>query len=92
MMPAKDRRRTPRFQAKPGDKLAYGATSADIRDLSLEGVLSSTPIRFRLGRNFSLPFGPAIRTSCWRELSGAASTRKAWELNLRKSPPSPCDD
>lgn len=38
MMPSKDRRCTPRFQAKPGDRLTYGATSADIRDLSLDGV------------------------------------------------------
>ena len=43
MMPQKDRRRTPRFQAKPGDRLTYGVTSADIRDLSVEGVFVFDP-------------------------------------------------
>jgi len=33
-----DRRATPRFQPKPGNRITYGATSTVIRDLSLEGV------------------------------------------------------
>jgi hypothetical protein len=33
-----DRRATPRFQAKPEDHITYGATSAVVRDLSLEGI------------------------------------------------------
>jgi hypothetical protein len=33
-----DRRASQRFQAKPGNRLTYGATAADIRDLSMEGV------------------------------------------------------
>jgi PilZ domain len=37
-MPPKERRATPRFQPKPGSHITYGATSAVIRDLSLEGV------------------------------------------------------
>ena len=37
-MPSIDRRATPRFQPKPGNQITYGATSAPIRDLSLEGV------------------------------------------------------
>jgi len=37
-MSAKDRRATQRFQAKPGNHIIYAATSAVIRDLSLEGV------------------------------------------------------
>ena len=37
-MPLKDRRATPRFQAKPENHITYGERSAPIRDLSLEGV------------------------------------------------------
>jgi hypothetical protein len=37
-MSPKDRRATPRFEPKQGNQIAYGATSALIRDLSLEGV------------------------------------------------------
>jgi hypothetical protein len=37
-MSPKDRRATPRFQPKPENRIIYGATSATIRDLSLEGV------------------------------------------------------
>jgi PilZ domain len=37
-MSPKDRRATPRFLAKPGNKITYGVKSAAIRDLSLEGV------------------------------------------------------
>jgi hypothetical protein len=37
-MPSIDRRATPRFQPKPGNHITYGERSADIRDLSLEGV------------------------------------------------------
>jgi hypothetical protein len=37
-MSAKDRRAAQRFQPKPGNHITYAATSAVIRDLSLEGV------------------------------------------------------
>jgi hypothetical protein len=37
-MSAKDRRATQRFQPKQGNHITYAATSAVIRDLSLEGV------------------------------------------------------
>ena len=37
-MSTKDRRATQRFQPKPGNHIIYAATSAVIRDLSLEGV------------------------------------------------------
>jgi len=37
-MSSKDRRATQRFQPKSGNHIAYAATSAVIRDLSLEGV------------------------------------------------------
>ena len=37
-MSTKDRRATQRFQPKPGSRISYAATSAVIRDLSLEGV------------------------------------------------------
>ncbi len=43
MMPSTDRRATPRFQAKPGSKFTYGLASADIRDVSLEGVFVLDP-------------------------------------------------
>jgi hypothetical protein len=33
-----DRRATPRFQAKQGSQIVYGANPTTIRDLSLEGV------------------------------------------------------
>ena len=38
MTPPTDRRATPRFQAKQESKFSYGATSSNIRDLSLEGA------------------------------------------------------
>ena len=37
-MSAKDRRATQRFQPKSGNHITYAATSAVIRDLSLDGV------------------------------------------------------
>jgi len=37
-MSTKDRRAMQRFQPKPGSRISYAATSAVIRDLSLEGV------------------------------------------------------
>jgi hypothetical protein len=42
-MSQKDRRATQRFQAKPENRVIYGATSAVIRDLSLEGVFVFDP-------------------------------------------------
>jgi PilZ domain len=42
-MPSKDRRATPRFQAKPENCITYGDRSAPIRDLSLEGVFVLDP-------------------------------------------------
>jgi len=42
-MPIKDRRATPRFQAKPENHITYGDRSAPIRDLSLEGVFVLDP-------------------------------------------------
>ena len=42
-MPSKDRRATPRFQAKPENRIIYGDRSAPIRDLSLEGVFVLDP-------------------------------------------------
>jgi hypothetical protein len=38
MASQKDRRATQRFKPKPGNRLTYGATTGEIRDLSLEGV------------------------------------------------------
>ena len=38
MTPPADRRATPRFQAKQGNQIVYGANPTAIRDLSLEGV------------------------------------------------------
>jgi hypothetical protein len=38
-----DRRCTQRFQPKPGNRLIYGVTDADIRDLSLDGVFVFDP-------------------------------------------------
>lgn len=43
MTSPKDRRATPRFQAKPGSQISYGATAAVVRDLSLEGVFVADP-------------------------------------------------
>ncbi len=43
IMPPKDRRATPRFQAKPENRITYGERSAPIRDLSLEGVFVLDP-------------------------------------------------
>jgi PilZ domain-containing protein len=42
-MAIKDRRATPRFQAKPENHITYGDRSAPIRDLSLEGVFVLDP-------------------------------------------------
>jgi PilZ domain-containing protein len=42
-MPSKDRRTTPRFQAKPENKITYGERSAPVRDLSLEGIFVLDP-------------------------------------------------
>lgn len=42
-MPQKDRRATQRFLPKPENRVNYGATSAVIRDLSLEGVFVFDP-------------------------------------------------
>ncbi len=42
-MSPKERRATPRFQPKPEDHIAYGESSAVIRDLSLEGVFVLDP-------------------------------------------------
>jgi hypothetical protein len=42
-MPTKDRRATPRFQAKPENTIRYGDRSAPIRDLSIEGVFVLDP-------------------------------------------------
>jgi hypothetical protein len=42
-MSSKDRRATPRFQAKPENYITYGDRSAPIRDLSLEGVFVLDP-------------------------------------------------
>jgi hypothetical protein len=42
-MPPKDRRATPRFQAKPENHITYGDRSAPIRDLSLEGIFVLDP-------------------------------------------------
>ena len=43
MTTSNDRRPNQRFQAKPGNRIIYGATSADIRDLSVDGVFVSDP-------------------------------------------------
>jgi PilZ domain len=43
MKDSTDRRATQRFQAKPGNRIIYGATAADIRDLSLDGVFVLDP-------------------------------------------------
>lgn len=42
-MPPKDRRSTPRFQAKAENSITYGERSAPIRDLSMEGVFVFDP-------------------------------------------------
>jgi hypothetical protein len=42
-MPPKDRRATPRFQAKPENHVIYGDRSAPIRDLSENGVFVLDP-------------------------------------------------
>ena len=42
-MPLKERRSTPRFQAKPENRIIYGDRSAPIRDLSLDGVFALDP-------------------------------------------------
>jgi hypothetical protein len=42
-MPPKDRRASPRFQAKPENRITYGDRSAPIRDLSLDGVFVLDP-------------------------------------------------
>jgi hypothetical protein len=43
MTASNDRRATQRFQAKPGNRIIYGATSADIRNLSVDGVFVFDP-------------------------------------------------
>jgi hypothetical protein len=43
MTPPNERRSTPRFQAKQGSQIIYGASTAVVRDLSLEGVFVVDP-------------------------------------------------
>ncbi len=43
MTPPNERRATTRFQAKQGSQISYGASSAVVRDLSLEGVFVADP-------------------------------------------------
>ncbi len=42
-MPPKDRRATPRFQAKPENHIIYGERTARVRDLSMEGIFVLDP-------------------------------------------------
>ena len=58
-MSPKDRRATPRFQPKPENRIIYGATSASIRDLSLEGVFVFDPDPLPIGSEimFTLQVG-----------------------------------
>src|ERR1700730_7428037 len=42
-MPTKDRRATPRFQAKAESQISCGDRSAPVRDVSLEGVFVLDP-------------------------------------------------
>lgn len=44
-----ERRATQRFQPKPGNHITYAGRSADIRDLSLEGVFVFDPDPFPVG-------------------------------------------
>jgi hypothetical protein len=53
MIPPHDRRATPRFQAKPGNQIVYGANSAELRDLSLEGVFVLDPDPLPVGSQLS---------------------------------------
>jgi hypothetical protein len=53
MTSTNDRRASPRFQAKPENRIVYGATSADIRDLSLEGVFIFDPDPLSVGSEIS---------------------------------------
>jgi hypothetical protein len=84
-MSPKDRRVTQRFEPKSGNHITYAATSAVIRDLSLEGVLSATWILFQLVRKLSSHYERGIMTSPLKELSDTQWIRKAWEFNSRKS-------
>jgi hypothetical protein len=52
-MPIKDRRATPRFQAKPENHVIYGDRSAPIRDLSMEGVFVLDPDPLPAGSEIS---------------------------------------
>ncbi len=52
-MPPKDRRATPRFRAKPDNRIRYGDRVAPIRDLSLEGVFVVDPDPLPAGSELS---------------------------------------
>ena len=52
-MPPKDRRATPRFQAKAENHIIYGERSAPIRDLSMEGVFVLDPDPLPTGSEIS---------------------------------------
>jgi hypothetical protein len=52
-MPPKDRRATPRFQAKAENHIIYGERSAPIRDLSMEGVFVLDPDPLPAGSEIS---------------------------------------
>lgn len=52
-MPPKDRRATPRFQAKPDNLVTYGDRSAPIRDLSVDGVFVLDPDPLPVGSELS---------------------------------------
>jgi hypothetical protein len=52
-MPSNDRRASPRFQAKPQNRIYYGERSAPIRDLSMDGVFVLDPDPLPAGSEIS---------------------------------------
>jgi hypothetical protein len=54
MSAQKDRRATQRFLPKAGNRLTYGSTSGEIRDLSLEGVFVFDPDPLPVGSEVAL--------------------------------------
>ena len=70
MTASNDRRSNQRFQAKPGSRILYGATSADIRDLSVDGVFVSDPDPLPVGSEIIFALKLASRKFRWRGLSG----------------------
>jgi hypothetical protein len=91
-MPQTNRRATQRFESKPGNHITYGATSAALRDLSLEGIFvldldpfpvgSEIAFTLRAG-NQDISLDGVVRRSLDQDGMGIQFTKVTPESNRR---------